>query len=60
MERNLNIFVVLRVVFTFCICAYHARRACDFLLNGVFMSSIVEKAYIAVDGHFLISGWLNA
>ena len=48
------------MVFTFCICAYHARRASDFLLNSVFMTSVLEKFYIAVDGHFVISGWLNA
>lgn len=60
MERNLNIFTVLRVLFTFAICAYHSRTANKFLSNDVFLAKIFEKFYLAVEGHFVISGWLNA
>ena len=59
-NRNISIFLVLRVILTFAVCAYHACDVRNFLQNEIFPIQIINKFHLAVDGHLIISGWLNA
>lgn len=60
MERSeIAVFTAYRAIFTILITVFHALGTNFYLKNNVIGSNILEKGYLAVDGFFLISGWLN-